>query len=162
MKTINEILQDYTSGKTPVDETNAALAAAEAGYHLAPGRNTLTEEEIRKTTVGTYPDMANGFGLLDTGTGTLDKVEVRDGRLVNCALGIMPGMIVIAGRTYYVHGSTLTDERPESPAAEHLPKTPDMSRQQDLAGKTVEQRTASGVFLVTYDELGYAVKSARK
>ena len=162
MKTINEILQDYTSGKTPVDETNAALAAAEAGYHLAPGRNTLTEEEIRKTTVGTYPDMANGWGLLDTGTGTLDKVEIRNGKLVDTDLGIMPGQVIIAGRQYWVDGADLTNEKPESPEAEHLPKTPDMSRRQDLAGKTVEQRTASGVFLVTYDELGYAVKSARK
>ena len=162
MKTINEILQDYTAGKTPLDETNAALAENESGYHLNPGKNTLTEEEIRATTVGTYPDMANGWGLMDTGTGTLDKVEVREGKLVNCDLGIMPGMIIIAGRTYYIDGDTLTEERPESPAAEHLPDTPDMSRRQDRAGKTVEQRTASGTFLVTYDDLGYAVKSSRK
>ena len=162
MKTINEILQDYTAGKTPLDETNAALAENESGYHLNPGKNTLTEEEIRATTVGTYPDMANGWGLMDTGTGTLDKVEVREGKLVNCDLGIMPGMIIIAGRTYYIDGDTLTEERPESPAAEHLPDTPDMSRRQDRAGKTVEQRTASGTFLVTYDDLGYAVKSSSK
>lgn len=162
MKTINEILQDYTSGKTPLAETNVALAEAKAGYYLVPGKNDLTEEEIRSTTIGQYPDMANGFGLLDTGTGSLDKVEIRSGKLVNCDLGIMPGMIIIAGRTYYIDGDTLTEDRPESPAAEHLPDTPDMSRRQDLAGKTVEQRTASGVFLVTYNEDGYAVKSSRK
>lgn len=162
MKTINDILKDYTSGKTTLEETNAALREAGASYHLQPGKNALTEEEIRRTTIGQYPDMANGFGLLDTGTGTFDKVEVRDGKLVDCDCGIMPAMCILAGRAYYVRGDALTDERPEAPAAERLPKTPDMSRREDLAGKTVEQKTAAGVFLVTYDELGYAVKSARK
>lgn len=155
-----ENIKKYTAGEITLEEVNAALAGS--GYHLDPGKNALTEEEIRATTIGTYPDMANGYGLLDTGTGTLDKVEVRGGKLVDTDLGIMPGMVIIAGRTYYVNGDTLTDEKPATPAAEHLPDTPDMSRRQDLAGKTVEQRTASGIFLVTYDELGYAVKSARK
>lgn len=109
MKTIKEILQDYTSGKTPVEETNAALAAAEAGYHLEPGRNTLTEEEIRETTIGQYPDMANGYGLLDTGTGSLDKVEIRDGKLVNADLGAMAALVIVAGHTYAVQGSVLAE-----------------------------------------------------
>ena len=162
MRTIQEILQDYTAGKTSAEEANAALAAADAGYRLTPGRNTLTEAEIRATTIGQYPDMANGWGLLDTGTGSFDKVEVRDGHLMNCDCGIMPAMCILAGRAYYVRGDVLTDEKPDSPAAEHLPKTPDMSRREDLAGKTVEQKTASGIFRVTYDALGYAVKSSRK
>ena len=162
MKTINEILQDYTAGKTPLEETNAALTEAKVGYHLDPDKNALTEEEIRNTTIGTYPNQANGWGLLNTGTGSLSKVEVRSGHLVNCNLGIMLGEVIIAGRKYYVDGDTLTDTKPATPAVEHVPDTPDMSRRKDLAGKTVEQKTASGIFLVTYDELGYAVKSARK
>lgn len=162
MKTTNEILRDYTAGSASLEETNAALAAAGAGYHLEPGRNALTEAEIRSTTIGQYPDMANGWGLLDTGTGSFDKVEIRGGRLMNCDCGSMPAMCILAGRAYYVRGDVLTEEKPASPAAERLPKTPDMRRREDLAGKTVEQKTAAGCFLVTYDDLGYAVKSARK
>lgn len=162
MKTIKEILQDYTSGKTPLEETNAALAAAEAGYHLDPGRNTLTEEEIRETTIGQYPDMANGYGLLDTGTGSLDKVEIRDGKLVNSNLGIMPGMVIIAGRTYNVKGNILTEEPFDDAEPVKVLDKPDMSRRIDFKGETKEQRTTSGVFLVTYDEDGYAVKATRK
>lgn len=155
-----ESIKKYTAGEMTLEEVNAALAGS--GYHLDPGKNALTEDEILHTSIGTYPNQANGWGLLDTGTGTLDKVEVRNGKLVDTDLGIMPGQVIIAGRTYWVDGAELTDKKPESPEAEHLPKTPDMSRRQDLAGKTVEQRTASGTFLVTYDELGYAVKSGRK
>lgn len=155
-----ESIRKYTAGEMTLEEVNAALSGS--GYHLDPGKNALTEDEILHTTIGTYPNQANGWGLLDTGTGTLDKVEVRGGKLVDTDLGIMPGKVIIAGRSYWVDGAELTDEKPESPAAEHLPDTPDMSRRQDRAGKTVEQRTASGVFLVTYDDLGYAVKSSRK
>lgn len=155
-----EIIKKYTAGEATLEETNAALAGS--GYHLDPGKNTLTEEEIRNTTIGTYPDMANGFGLLDTGTRTLDKVEVRGGKLVSADLGIMPGMVIIAGRTYNVKGNTLTEEPFDAEKPEKLPKTPDMSRRPDKAGDSEEQRTASGVFLVTYDADGYAVKATRK
>ena len=42
-----------------------------------------------------------------------------------------------------------------------LPKTPDMRRRKDLAGKVVRQMTRSGPFDVTYDADGYAVKARR-
>ena len=108
-KTITEILQDYTGGKTGLEETNQALREAESGFSLKPGKNALTEEEIRATTIGYYPDMANGFGLLDTGTGTLDKVRVESGRLTDCDCGNMPALVTLAGRTYEVRGRVLAD-----------------------------------------------------
>jgi hypothetical protein len=110
MATINDILMDYTTGKTDLPTTNQALKEAGAKYHLDPGKNALTEEEIRATTVGTYPDMANGWGLLDTGTGSLDKVEVRGGRLVNMDCGEMYALCLIAGKTYRVRGAELAEE----------------------------------------------------
>lgn len=81
MKTMNEILADYTSGKATVEEPNAALKEAGVGFHFEPGKNELTEVDIRATTVGHYPDMANGYGLLDTGTGSMEKVHVTNGVL---------------------------------------------------------------------------------
>lgn len=155
-----ESIKKYTAGEITLEEVNAALVGS--GYHLEPGKNALTEDEIRETTIGTYPDMANGWGLLDTGTGSLDKVEVRNGKLVNSDLGIMPGMVIIAGRTYNVKGTTLTEEPFEDVEPSKALHKPDMSRRTDLAGQTVEQRTTAGVFMVTYDANGYAVKSARK
>lgn len=104
---IMEIVKAYTSGEKTLEETNAALKEAEAGFSFVAGKNALTEEEIRKTTIGFYPDMANGYGELDTGTGTFDKVLVKDGKLVNCDCGAMFALIVIAGRIYEVKGDTL-------------------------------------------------------
>ena len=42
-----------------------------------------------------------------------------------------------------------------------LPKTPDMHRRKDLAGQVVRQKTRSGLYDVTYNEGGYAVKASR-
>lgn len=164
---INDIIKDYTSGKASVEETNAALAAAEAGYHLAPGRNTLTEEEIRKTTVGTYPDMATGYGLLDSGTGSMEKVHVTNGVLDHAVNTVMQdgstnmtAYVHICGKTYEVFGDTLGEVAEKKPV-ETLPDKADLRRRTDLAGQTVEQRTKIGKFAVTYDENGYAVRSTR-
>ena len=45
--------------------------------------------------------------------------------------------------------------------AKPLPKTPDMHRRKDLAGQVVRQKTKSGLYDVTYNEDGYAVKASR-
>ena len=50
---------------------------------------------------------------------------------------------------------------PATEEAEVLPKTPDMRRRKDLAGQEVRQKTKTGVYNVTYDEDGYAVKAKR-
>lgn len=160
---IAEIIGKYTSGEATLEETNQALKDAGSMVTLEPGKNELTEEEICGTTIGQYPDMANGWGLLDTGTGSYDKVEVRNGELINCGCGTMKAMICMAGRWYYVDDTTLVDEEPDYPTKEtkKLPSTPDMSRRTDLAGKTVTQSTSSGKYDVTYDENGYAVKATK-
>ena len=56
------------------------------------------------------------------------------------------------------------DELGFIPATEEgkpLPKTADMRRRPDLAGQVVRQTTKSGLYDVTYNEDGYAVKASR-
>ena len=98
-----EIIRKYTAGGLTLPEANLKLR----GVRLDPLKNVLTEEEKRATTVGYYPDQVNGWGLLDTGTGALDKVEVRGGRLVNADMGGAYALCIIAGRSYEVKGSAL-------------------------------------------------------
>ena len=50
---------------------------------------------------------------------------------------------------------------PATEEAKPLPKTPDMRRRKDLAGQVVRQKTRSGLYDVTYNEDGYAVKASR-
>lgn len=80
-----------------------------AAVHIDPHRNDLTPEEVLHTTAGNTPAEANGWGLLDTGTGSLDKVEVRNGKLANMDCGQMHALCIIGGKVYQVIGDTLTD-----------------------------------------------------
>lgn len=114
--TIKEIVEKYTAGEMEVAETNEKLQEAGAGFHFTPGKNTLTEEDKRATTIGYYPDQANGYGLLDTATGTLDKAKVTNGKFIQAINTMMPNgkpnmpaFFYIAGHTYAVHGDTLVE-----------------------------------------------------
>lgn len=109
MNKTNEILSKYTSGDITLEQANAELKEAGANLHLDPEKNTLTESEIRETVTGQTPAEATGMGLLDTGTGSLDKVFVEDGKLVDADCGDMPALLLIGGKTYNVQGDTLTD-----------------------------------------------------
>lgn len=164
MKSVTEIISKYTSGEATLEETNEALQEAQTGYYLDPNKNTITEAEMRQTTVGHFPDQANGWGMLDTGTGSMDKVQVKNGELVNMDCGNTYAILFIAGKQYEVEGRKVVEyDGIDSNAKKTkvLPMTPDMSRRNDLAGQTVVQKTGSGKFAVTYDEIGYAVKATR-
>ena len=107
---INETMSKYTAGEITLEQANEELKKAEAGFHLDPNKNVITEAEKRQTVVGYYPEQANGFGMLDSGTGTMDKVQVKDGHLVGCDCGDSYALYIIAGRIYQVKGTELVEQ----------------------------------------------------
>ena len=109
MKTIEEIILDYTKGEKDLPETNEALKEAGSNIYLNPDRNKLTEEEKRATTVGYYPDQANGYGLMDHGVGAFEKVHVVNGKTVDVNMGQEFALVYIAGKKYELKGDTLVD-----------------------------------------------------
>ncbi len=110
MKTIEEIILDYTKGEKDLPETNEALKEAGSNIYLNPDRNKLTEEEKRATTVGYYPDQANGYGLMDHGVGCMEKVHVVNGRTVDVDMGQEAAYVYMAGKRYRLRGDVLTEE----------------------------------------------------
>lgn len=90
-----DILRKYTDGQMSLQEANAALKECRAGFHLDPQRNYI------------HPGEKDLYGLLDTGTGTLDKVRIRDGKLSNADCGEMPATCTYNGKLYRVHGDEL-------------------------------------------------------
>ena len=90
-----DILRKYTNGQMSLQEANAALKECRAGFHLDPQRNYI------------HPGEKDLYGLLDTGTGTLDKVRVRDGKLSNADCGAMPATCTFNGKLYRVYGDRL-------------------------------------------------------
>lgn len=91
--TTTEIIQAYTRGDIALEEANSKLEDMGAGFRIDPDRCKLTPEMI-----------ADGWGLLDTGTGTLDPVQVKDDELVDTDLGDMPGFVCLNGTWYEVKG----------------------------------------------------------
>ncbi len=108
MSKITDIINKYTTGEATLEETNTALAELDAGIHLEPGKHELTAEEVAASKADTAAT-ANGYGLLDTDTGTLDKVQVQDGQLVNCDCGEMYALCMIAGKIFRVQGAALVE-----------------------------------------------------
>ena len=94
---ITEIIEKYTNGEVTLEDTNAALKEAGAGFHLDPERNVIREDERDR------------FGLLDTGTGTLDKVEidVEAMTLKHDDVGEMKALCIFNGTTYQDKGCKL-------------------------------------------------------
>lgn len=108
MANITEILRKYTCGTVNAEDTNKALKEAGASFHIIPGKNELTSAEIAAAHAE-KAETATGFGLLDTGTGSLDKAEARDGKLVNVDCGEMKALFIVAGKTFRVNGSLLAE-----------------------------------------------------
>ena len=118
MKAIHEIVEDYTAGEADLEATNAALAEAGAAFSFRPGQNVSTDEDRKPSVVGYYPEQANGYGRLDTGTGSMEKVKVAGGRLEYPVNQVQPdgstnttAYVVICGKTYEVFGDTLGEAR---------------------------------------------------
>ena len=94
--TTTKIIADYTIGGISLEEANRRLAESKAGFVLDPDRCKLAHEMIEQ-----------GWGLLDTGTGTLDPVQVRDNELVDNDMGDMPAFVCLAGTWYEVKGNKI-------------------------------------------------------
>ena len=95
MNDITKLICAYTRGDKTLEETNAALQVAGSGLYLDPEKNVIRPDEVGR------------FGLLDTGTGVLDKVEIADGHLVSCDCGDMKALCMTDGRVYRVKGTEL-------------------------------------------------------
>ena len=110
MINLDEIINDYTTGKVGLEDANQALKELDCGLQLDPARNLLTAQELLETRVGETPDQANGWGLMDHGIGCLEKVHVVDGRTVDVDMGEETAFVYIAGRRYRLRGDVLTEE----------------------------------------------------
>ena len=92
-----EIIAKYTAGEATLEETNAKLKEFRSGFHLDPERNVIKPGEVGR------------FGLLDTGTTTFDKVEVKDGKVFGFNAGDSYALLLFNGKTYRVQGDTLVE-----------------------------------------------------
>ena len=110
MKNLEEILHHYTRGDKPLDETNQELKKLDCGLQLDPTRNLFSARELLETRAGETPDETNGWGILDHGVGSLEKVHVVNGRTVDVDMGQETAYVYMAGKRYRLRGDVLTEE----------------------------------------------------
>ena len=110
MKNLEEILHHYTRGDKPLDETNQELKKLDCGLQLDPTRNLFSARERLEPEPGGAPAEANGWGILDHGVGSLEKVHVVNGRTVDVDMGHEAAYVYIAGRKYRLRSDVLTEE----------------------------------------------------
>ena len=102
-----EIISKYTSGEITLEQANEELKKMKAGFYLDPAKNVLTPDEVNNGTAG----------LLDTGTGTLDKVvDPEKMELAHAVNEVKPdgttnmyAVCIIKGKTYEVKGRKLVE-----------------------------------------------------
>lgn len=99
-----EIIKKYTTGEKTLVETNTDLARIGAGFYLDINKHLLTEDEIKNGTAG----------MLDTGTGGMDKVPVINGELNHAVNEVkedgtvnMIAFVIMQGKTFKVEGKKL-------------------------------------------------------
>ena len=103
MKTLEEVLYDYTRGEKTLEEANKALKELGCGLTLDPTRNLFSARELLETRAGETPDEANGWG-------SLEKVHVVNGRTVDVDMGQGTAYVYMAGKRYRLRGDVLTEE----------------------------------------------------
>ena len=108
MANINEIIETYkkecfeatpAERKAALDKANEALKGT--GISLNPDKNAVLPSEA--AVVCEDVNKINGFALLDTGTGSLDKVEIINGKLKQ-SVGDIFALVVIADK---IEGDTI-------------------------------------------------------
>ena len=105
-----DVYKRQTLGEAGKDETNDGLKELGSPLRLNPDRNVITPEELAETRVGETPAEANGWGILDHGVGSLEKVHVVNGRTVDVDMGHEAAYVYIAGRKYRLRSDVLTEE----------------------------------------------------
>lgn len=107
----NEYLADYISGKINLEELNKKWAEIGMELHIDPTKNIIT---TGGATVKDNDSDINGYVMVDSGTGTMDKAMVKNGKLVYPSTDILFAFI---GTTRYtvengeiLHLDTSVDE----------------------------------------------------
>lgn len=93
MKTIYDIIKDWEAGKISVEDANKKLK--DSGLYLDPNKNVITVKEMEETTISPDFTIVNGYGELDTGTGTRDKVKIINSKLIDVNTGDSYALVII-------------------------------------------------------------------
>lgn len=97
MTNIYEIIKKFEDSKATLEETNEALKGT--GVQVDPAKNDIKEGE--GAVVCEDMSKINGYAMLDSGIGNLDKVLIKDGKLTT-SVGEMYVLVLIGKTMFHV------------------------------------------------------------
>lgn len=103
-----EALLAYSAGKCDAVAVNAMLESFGSSVRIVPDQNELTEENKRESSVGYYPEQANGYGLLDDGI-NMTKIKVVNGTTPTLDMGDGLAYVYMCGRKFKLNGNKLEE-----------------------------------------------------
>lgn len=105
---VEEALLKYSRGEATLEETNKVLKEEGSGVTLNPMRNMFTADELLHTTLGdNAPATVNGYGFMDHGVGSMEKVHIVNGKTPDVNMGEEIAFVYVAGAKFQLKGDTL-------------------------------------------------------
>ena len=97
MVNMYDIIKAWERGEKTLEQANTELKGT--GIYIDPDKNKI--EDGTGAVVCDNVSKINGYAMLDTGTGTLDKVMIKDGKL-EYSIGDMFGLVLIGDTKFEV------------------------------------------------------------
>lgn len=98
--------KDWANGEITLDEANKVLELFGVP-HLDINKNKITEEEENGAVVSDDVNKVNGYGYLDMGIGSNEKILIVNGVSQNG--GVSNGYVIIGGAKYRIEGEKLVE-----------------------------------------------------
>lgn len=96
---VTEILMAYSEGSIGIADANRMLEESKSGLKLDPYKNIITASEYLETHTSDDPTKCTGYGFMNHGIGTPEKMYVKEGKF-NYDTGFGHG----ASATFYIGG----------------------------------------------------------
>ena len=108
MSKMNEIIKKYSTGELTLEQANQQLEDIGSTVRLNPLKNTISGEEMAKTVVSDDPSKVSGWGMMNHGVGSMEKMHIQNGKL-DYDTGFYDGTAVmyVKGNMYAVNGDHL-------------------------------------------------------
>lgn len=103
--TFNEIIKNYTENTITLDEANRRLEEIGSTVRFDPFKNVISGKEFADTKVSDDPAEVTGWGMMNHGVGTPEKMHVQNGKF-DYDTGFHGDMAVlyIKGKMFRVEG----------------------------------------------------------
>ena len=103
--TASEIIRKYTEKAITLEEANQLLEENGSTVRLDPFKNVISGQEFADTKVSDDPAEVTGWGMMNHGVGSMEKMHVQDGKFdYDTGFRGNTAVLYIKGKMFRVEG----------------------------------------------------------